>query len=119
MSNADMRRLPMRMNFGDQAGGAMGSDLMGCAARTAAPYPHAELVGMLQLSTKSPRIVLLLGRTEKFGFICSIDGPASRRRWCQASHLCVPIQMLAIFTAAFRGGDVDRSRNLTKSVTVK
>ncbi|MBZ9880746.1 hypothetical protein LB535_00135 [Mesorhizobium sp. CA10] len=104
MSNVDMHRLPMRVNFGDQGVGATGSELMGCAARTAAPYPHVEHVGMLQLSTKSPRIGLLLRCTEEFGFICSIDGPASRRSCCQASisggiHAIIyalQIQMLAI-----------------------
>jgi glucosamine--fructose-6-phosphate aminotransferase (isomerizing) len=32
---------------------------------------------------------------------------------------CVPLQLLAYFTAVLRGSDVDKPRNLAKSVTVE
>ncbi|MBZ9816226.1 MULTISPECIES: hypothetical protein [unclassified Mesorhizobium] len=104
MSNADMHRLLMRVNFGDQAVGATGSDLMDCAARTAAPYPHVKLVGMLQLSTKSPRTGLLFRlygkiRLHLFDRWTSFEAELLPSQYSGGIHAIIyalQIQMLAI-----------------------
>ncbi|RVD54814.1 hypothetical protein EN828_29960 [Mesorhizobium sp. M2D.F.Ca.ET.185.01.1.1] len=78
ISNADMHGLLTRVSFADEVVGATGSEVMGSAARDAAPYPQAKLVGTLQLSTDWHH-VLLFSLYGKFGFICLIDEPGSGR----------------------------------------